>query len=109
MKSNINIVLLAGGSGTRFWPLSRERFPKQFMKLFDGRSMFGMTVERSLELAPPESLWIVTLESQAPEVRTEIFDLNIPQANILEEPVGRNTAPAVGLAAMEIAAVDENA
>jgi mannose-1-phosphate guanylyltransferase/mannose-6-phosphate isomerase len=103
------IVILAGGSGTRFWPLSREQFPKQFLPVFGNRSMFSMTAERSLELAPADKIRIVTISSQMPEVRTAVLESGLQQARILEEPIGRNTAPAIGLAAFDIIAENPEA
>lgn len=103
------ITILAGGSGTRFWPLSREEFPKQFMPVFGNCSMFSMTVERSLELVAPDKIRVVTIASQMPQVLTARTELGIEQAGILEEPVGRNTAPAIGLAAFDIAAENPEA
>lgn len=106
---DLYVTILAGGSGTRFWPLSREQFPKQFMPVFGGRSMFSMTVERSLDLVSPDKIRIVTIRSQMPEVQTAQADLGLERARILEEPVGRNTAPAIGLAAFDIMAENPEA
>lgn len=107
--NDLYITILAGGSGTRFWPLSREQFPKQFMPVFGGSSMFAMTVERSLDLVSPDKIRIVTIGSQVQEVRTAQAELKLEKARILKEPVGRNTAPAIGLAAFDILSEDPEA
>ncbi len=93
------IVILAGGSGTRFWPLSRGRNPKQLMSILGGKSMLQRTVERVLPLSPKRVL-VVTNAMQAAETRKQLqpYMTGVP-IEIVEEPVGRNTAPAIGLAA----------
>ena len=93
------IVILAGGSGTRFWPLSRLRHPKQLMSVLGGKSMLQRTVERVLPLAP-ERILVVTNRLQARESAEQLaYITNVP-IEVIAEPVGRNTAPAVGLAAV---------
>lgn len=96
------IVILAGGSGTRFWPLSREKRPKQLMSIFGGKSMLQRTVERILPLSPTRVL-IVTNSLQAEQTAKQLehYRERVP-IGILEEPVGRNTAPAIALAAAAI-------
>ena len=96
------IVILAGGSGTRFWPLSRKKSPKQLMSVFGGRSMLQRTVERVLPLHPKRIL-IVTNALQAEETARQVEGLRQVPIDIIEEPVGRNTAPAIALAAAIIA------
>jgi mannose-1-phosphate guanylyltransferase len=100
------IVILAGGSGTRFWPLSRKRTPKQLMSVFGGKSMLQRTVERTLPLNPKRIL-IVTNTVQAQETAAQVagYQEQVP-IDVIEEPVGRNTAPAIGLAAWIIARHD---
>jgi mannose-1-phosphate guanylyltransferase len=100
------IVILAGGSGTRFWPLSRRRTPKQLMSVFGGKSMLQRTVERVLPLAPKRVL-VVTNALQAEETARQLKEYQRgARIDIIEEPVGRNTAPAIGLAASIIARYD---
>ncbi len=89
--------ILAGGRGTRFWPLSRHRRPKQFLDFTGEGSLLALTVARLSPLIPPERQWVITSEDLAPLVR-EVAPA-IPPQQILAEPEGRNTAPAVALAA----------
>ena len=92
------VVILAGGSGTRFWPLSRSKTPKQLMSVFGGQSMLQRTVARVLPLKPKRIL-VVTNTLQAAETARQLASLKEIPLDIIEEPVGRNTAPAIGLAA----------
>ncbi len=92
------IVILAGGSGTRFWPLSRLRHPKQLMSVLGGKSMLQRTVERVLPLAP-ERVLVITNRLQAQESAEQLAYITQVPIEVIAEPVGRNTAPAVGLAA----------
>lgn len=96
------IVILAGGSGTRFWPLSRKKSPKQLMSVFGGKSMLQRTVERVLPLNPKRIL-VVTNAVQAAETRRQLDYLRGVRIEVVEEPQGRNTAPAICLAATIIA------
>jgi len=102
------IVILAGGSGTRFWPLSRRKNPKQLMSVFGGRSMLQRTVERVLPL-DPEHIFVVTNKLQAGETERQLQSYGKDHVTIIEEPMGRNTAPAIGLAATVIADRDPSA
>ncbi|MDX1764644.1 MAG: mannose-1-phosphate guanylyltransferase [bacterium] len=90
-------VILAGGSGTRFWPKSRQDKPKQLLNILGPSTMLRQTVERILPLVPYERIIIVAGERLEAAVKEELPEL--PQENFLLEPVGRNTAPAIGLAA----------
>jgi mannose-1-phosphate guanylyltransferase len=94
-------VVMAGGSGTRFWPASRRARPKQFLPISGGRAMLAETCARLAGLVPPERILVVTAESQAALVRATLPEL--PRANVLCEPAARNTAPCVAFAAEEIA------
>jgi mannose-1-phosphate guanylyltransferase len=93
-------VILAGGSGTRFWPRSRRAHAKQVLVLDGERSMIQQTLERLNPLAGLENAWVVTNEYLAHEIAEQLPGL--PMAQILQEPVARNTAPACGLAAFLI-------
>lgn len=94
---NFYPVILAGGRGTRFWPLSRRKRAKQLLALDGKQTMIQQTVERLLALAPAMKFWIITNEDLRPAIATQLPKL--PRTQILAEPVGRNTAPAIGLAA----------
>ncbi|HVR95277.1 MAG TPA: mannose-1-phosphate guanylyltransferase [Thermoanaerobaculia bacterium] len=87
-------LILAGGSGTRFWPLSRQDRPKQLLALEGETSLLRQTVERLRPLVPPESVWICTTRALAAAVRADVPE--VPPEQILREPQGRNTAPAIG-------------
>jgi len=90
---SLSALVLAGGSGTRFWPASRRQRPKQFLALDGERSMLQATVERLAPLVPLARIWISTTAALADEVAAELPDLARDQ--ILIEPAGRNTAPAI--------------
>ena len=93
-------VILAGGSGTRFWPRSRRAHAKQVLALDGERSMIQQTVERLKPLAGLDKTWVITNEFLAREIADQLPGL--PQAQIVQEPIARNTAPACGLAAFLI-------
>ena len=100
------IVILAGGSGTRFWPLSRRKTPKQLISVFGGKSMLQRTVERVLPLKP-RRVMVVTNALQSEETARQVKEYRRRVSiDIIEEPVGRNTAPAIGLAASIVARYD---
>jgi mannose-1-phosphate guanylyltransferase len=99
------VVILAGGSGTRFWPLSRIARPKQLISITGDRSMLQRTVERVLPLNPTRIL-IVTNHLQAEETGRQMQRYDAVPIDVIAEPVGRNTAPAIGLAAALIASYD---
>ncbi len=100
-------VILAGGSGTRLWPLSRRNNPKQNLKLLDNKkSLFQETVERVLTVVPEERIIIVVHKDQKAGIESQLKSLGIEKAVLMREPAARNTAPAVGLAAWYIEKVD---
>jgi len=96
-NSNFYPVILAGGRGTRFWPLSRKKRAKQLLALDGKQSMIQQTVARLLPLATAKKFWVITNEDLRPAIAKQLPKL--PKAQMLAEPVGRNTAPAIGLAA----------
>ncbi len=93
-------VIMAGGKGSRFWPRSREKMPKHLLDIQGERTIIRETVDRIRPLVPPERTLIVTGRSHAAELIRQLPE--IPAENILIEPVGRNTAPCIGLAALHI-------
>lgn len=95
----MKVIVLAGGRGTRLWPLSRERFPKQFLKLIDGRSLLECTYRRAMALTDPSEVVTVT-SADFLYLTKEIAERVHPDLtqNVIAEPVGKNTAPAVALA-----------
>jgi len=93
-------VIMAGGKGTRFWPKSRERMPKHLLDITCERTIIQETVSRIEPLVPPEKILIVTGQSHSDELMRQLP--LIPGENILIEPVGRNTAPCIGLAALHV-------
>lgn len=100
-------MLLAGGSGTRFWPLSRRSRPKPFLKLLGSASLLRAAWDRALALAPPERVWVVAPARLANAVRRELPGLR--PANLVREPSPRDTAPAVALACAAVARRDAEA
>jgi len=100
-------VIMAGGSGTRLWPLSRLGRPKQALRLVGDRTMFQHAVERLAPLFPAERIYVVTNEAMAAVLRPQTP--GIPEGNFLLEPKGRDSAPAAGLAAVHLLRVDPDA
>lgn len=100
-------LILAGGSGQRFWPASRDHLPKQLLKLFDDKTMLEHTVARLEGLVPKENILILTNHLQLEEVRAVLPDF--PSENIVAEPEKRDTAPAIALAVGWVAARDPQA
>jgi len=96
------VIIMAGGRGERFWPLSREKMPKQLITLLGKRSFLQQAVDRVLPLVPVKNIFIITNESQAAEVRKQLPKL--PNENIVAEPLGRDTCAAVTLGAALVGA-----
>lgn len=103
----LTAVILAGGRGERFWPLSRKGLPKQFINLLGEGTMLQITVQRVRDLVDIDHVFVVTSAEYAPIVAEQLPEL--PKANILIEPEGRNTAPCIGLAAAVIEKLDPQA
>jgi len=106
-QQNIYAVIMAGGVGSRFWPRSRERSPKQVLEIIGDGSMILNTITRLQSMVPPEKTWIVTNKLHRDIVHQQVPFL--PFQNILTEPIGRNTAPCIGLAALWISRFDPDA
>jgi mannose-1-phosphate guanylyltransferase len=100
-------LIMAGGGGTRLWPMSRQTRPKQVLPLVGESTMFEMAVQRLDPLFPPERIFVVTAQPMADQLRAQAPEL--PPENFIVEPLARNTAPAIGLAALHIAARDPQA
>ncbi len=109
MAKHLNFypVILAGGRGTRFWPLSRKKRAKQLLALDGKQTMIQQTVARLLPLAPAKKFWIITNEDLQSAIAKQLPKL--PKAQVLAEPAGRNTAPAIGLAAFLLLREDPDA
>lgn len=103
----LHAVIMAGGSGTRFWPESRELRPKQLLDLTGGRTMIQATVDRLAGLVPNDRLLVVTNRRQAPQIAAQLPE--VPAASILGEPCKRDTAACIGWAAMRICRDDPDA
>jgi mannose-1-phosphate guanylyltransferase len=106
-KPNFYPVILAGGRGTRFWPLSRKKRAKQLLALDGKQTMIQQTVARLLPLAPVKKFWIITNQDLQAPIFKQLPKLT--KAQVLAEPVGRNTAPAIGLAAFLLLRDDPDA
>jgi len=106
---NTYAVILAGGIGSRFWPLSRELEPKQFLSFKGKQSLLQQTIERVLPLVPATNIIIIGSAQHKFELEGQIAHYSIPSENIILEPCGKNTAPAIGLAARMIAKRDYEA
>jgi len=104
---HFHAVVLAGGSGTRLWPLSTPNFPKQFFPLPSGKSMIQETLERIAPLTTAEQCWVVTGRNMAALTHEHLP--SIPIEHIIHEPIGRNSAPAIAWAAATIACKDSEA
>jgi mannose-1-phosphate guanylyltransferase len=104
---NLYAVIMAGGVGSRFWPRSKKKLPKQLLNIFGDDTMIQATVKRLEGLIDKKNIYIITNELQSPEIKNQLFDL--PVENIIEEPFGRNTAACIGLASVIIKAKDPDA
>jgi len=101
-NQDVHAIILAGGSGTRFWPLSRETCPKQMLQIVGEDTLLRQTIKRINGFIPPENTWIVTTEEMAQDLRFHVEALGsfTKRIQFIQEPFGRNTAPAIGLAAI---------
>ena len=105
---NNHIVIMAGGIGSRFWPLSTPEFPKQFIDILGcGRTLIQLTVDRFKGLCPMENFWVVTNAAYVDIVRQQLPEM--PVNHILAEPAARNTAPCIAWACWRIKAEDPEA
>ena len=96
-----HVVIMAGGIGSRFWPMSTPEYPKQFIDVMGcGKSLIQLTVDRFAPLCPIQNFWVVTSEKYVEIVKQQLHEL--PESNILAEPVARNTAPCIAYACWKI-------
>ena len=105
MKTDVKnrfVIVMAGGRGERFWPVSRAKMPKQLLALLGKKSFLQETVDRVLPLVPLKNIFVITNEAQLSEVRKQLP--KIPKANLIAEPVGRDTCAAVTLGAALVGA-----
>ena len=108
MNPNNHLVIMAGGVGSRFWPMSTEECPKQFIDVFGtGRTFIQMTYDRFKGLVAPENVWVVTSQKYADIVAEQLPDM--PKGNILQEPCRRNTAPCIAYVSWRIKAKNPKA
>ena len=108
MTKNNHVVIMAGGIGSRFWPLSTPEYPKQFIDILGcGRTLIQLTVDRFKGICPDENFWVVTNAKYVDIVKAQLP--NIPENHILAEPEARNTAPCIAWACWMIKAEDEHA
>jgi mannose-1-phosphate guanylyltransferase/mannose-6-phosphate isomerase len=107
----IYAVILAGGSGTRFWPLSRETWPKQMLQIVGEDTLLRQSVRRLIGFIPFDQVFIVTTEKLGQEIKTHlnVFGKNANQIKVIKEPCGRNTAPAIGLVSLYVRKIDPEA
>src|SRR5438105_2304386 len=103
----LHALIMAGGGGTRFWPRSRSRRPKQFLTLAGNRSLLQQAADRVEPMIPWERTWVVTGESYRLETQTQLP--NLPPDQLVGEPCGRDTAACIGLGAALIAQRDPEA
>jgi len=96
------VIIMAGGRGERFWPVSRENTPKQLLALLGKHSFLQEAVDRVMPLVPAKNIYVITTEAQLPEVRKQLP--KIPKQNLIAEPMGRDTCAAVTLGAALVGA-----
>lgn len=107
MTEHLYTLIMAGGGGTRLWPMSRREHPKQMLKLVGERTMFQLSVDRLLPLLPTDHIYVVTAAEQVAPLAAQYPDL--PRENFIIEPMGRGTASCIGLSAMHLARRDSEA
>lgn len=107
MTEHLYALIMAGGGGTRLWPMSRREHPKQMLKLVGERTMFQLSVDRLLPLLPADHIYVVTAADQVAPLAVQYPEL--PRKNFIVEPMGRGTASCIGLSAMHLADRDPDA
>ncbi|MGH7164561.1 MAG: mannose-1-phosphate guanylyltransferase/mannose-6-phosphate isomerase [Nitrospiraceae bacterium] len=110
LQKHLYAVIMAGGSGTRFWPLSRQLYPKQLLRIMGGETLIQQTMRRVLRCVPPDRVFISTTPVQADSIRFQLGEWkDALKDNFVIEPEARNTAPAIALAATELLRRDPHA
>jgi mannose-1-phosphate guanylyltransferase len=107
MKNSTFAIILAGGKGTRFWPLSRALRPKQLLRILSSKTLIRETAERMFPLADRKHTLVITVAEQLKDLFRELPA--VPERNFIAEPEGKNTAPCLGLAALEVASRNPDA
>ena len=97
-------LIMAGGTGTRFWPKSRQKYPKQFLRMFGERTLIQNTFDRLHDLIPDDHIFVVSTEEYKEEIENQLSSL--PRENIIIEPQGKNTAPCIGLSSIFLERID---
>ena len=106
--NNNHLVIMAGGVGSRFWPMSTPDYPKQFIDVLGcGRTLIQLTMDRFKDICPPENVWVVTSEKYADEVKRQLPEID--NDHILREPCRRNTAPCIAYVSWKIKSRDPKA
>ena len=108
MSRHLYAAILAGGSGTRFWPMSRERFPKQLLEIIGEETLIQQTVRRVLKVVPARNVYVVTNAFQVETIKLQLSNWK-DELNFVLEPESRNTGPAIGLAAFRLLRRDPDA
>ena len=108
MEDSNHLVIMAGGVGSRFWPMSTTETPKQFVDVMGcGKTLIQLTLDRFRGMISPDKVWVVTSVKYAEEVRRQLPE--VPASNILTEPCRRGTAPCVAYVSWRIKAIDPHA
>src|SRR5512139_105252 len=108
LEGSMYAVIMAGGSGTRFWPLSREKMPKQLLKIGGDDTLIQQTVDRVLPVVPSGHIFFVTNQGLAGDIRTQLVSRfgGSWDRNFVLEPQAKSTAPAIGLAVLQVSRID---
>ncbi|HKJ24768.1 MAG TPA: mannose-1-phosphate guanylyltransferase, partial [Myxococcota bacterium] len=109
LRRHVHAVVLAGGSGQRFWPRSRKHHPKPLLRALGGRTLLDATIARARRFASRDGVWLVCGEDHAARMRREAREAGVAARRVVVEPRSRNTAMAAGVAALRIAAEDPDA